>query len=299
MASLKAHSLIASLIILFYQLSKKHTMLLSKSFTRGGQLALHRFRMWRQVVWMTLVLSLMVGLFSFAFILYRTSTAFERALIVPYILSSIENTLGLDTQHTLQSPMGRRVQLKSSAILQSAMVKHHMNNIQCKAWRALTNALWATALNVFLIVLYFVITGHLARRTTPERGARLVSPRVLKRRIKVEKIASDLTLDGIPLIKNKETSHILITGTTGSGKTNCFHTLLPQIRGRGDRAIIVDMTGEFTARYYDDACDVLLCPFDARTHHWNPWADCKDAHNDTLAAAIVPQTHRAILGERQ
>ena len=33
-----------------------------------------------------------------------------------------------------------------------------------------------------------------------------------------------------------------MAGTTGSEITNTFHSLLPQIRQRGDRALIVDMT---------------------------------------------------------
>ncbi|MBA3814820.1 MAG: type IV secretion system DNA-binding domain-containing protein, partial [Alphaproteobacteria bacterium] len=93
---------------------------------------------------------------------------------------------------------------------------------------------------------------------------------------------------GLPLLKNKETSHILITGTTGSGKTNAFHVLLPQIRKRQNRAIVVDVTGDYVSRYYDPMTDIILNPLDTRSLSWNPWADCElDAHYDVLAESFI------------
>ena len=99
---------------------------------------------------------------------------------------------------------------------------------------------------------------------------------------------SDLKVGKLPLLKSKETSHILITGTTGSGKTNAFHTLLPQIRKRNNRAIVVDVTGDYVSRYYDPATDIILNPLDIRSLPWNPWDDCElDAHYDVLAESFI------------
>ncbi|XAF71735.1 ATPase, T2SS/T4P/T4SS family [Orientia tsutsugamushi] len=61
----------------------------------------------------------------------------------------------------------------------------------------------------------------------------------------------------MPLVKNSERLHILITGTTGTGKTNMLNELLPQIRLHKDRAIIVDTTGAFTDRFFDSKCLIL------------------------------------------
>ncbi|KJV88761.1 type II/IV secretion system family protein [Orientia tsutsugamushi str. UT76] len=66
----------------------------------------------------------------------------------------------------------------------------------------------------------------------------------------------------MPLVKNSERLHILITGTTGTGKTNMLNELLPQIRLHKDRAIIVDTTGAFTDRFFDHKCDKLLNPLE-------------------------------------
>ncbi|KJV77194.1 conjugal transfer protein TraD [Orientia tsutsugamushi] len=71
-------------------------------------------------------------------------------------------------------------------------------------------------------------------------------------------IVNDYILNNL----NSERLHILITGTTGTGKTNMLNELLPQIRLHKDRAIIVDTTGAFTDRFFDSKCDKLLNPFE-------------------------------------
>ena len=67
--------------------------------------------------------------------------------------------------------------------------------------------------------------------------------------------------------------------------------MLPQIRKRSTRPIIVDLTGDFVNKYYRDGQDLLLNPFDQRSHLWSPWEGClMDSHYNTFAASIVPKT---------
>ncbi len=95
----------------------------------------------------------------------------------------------------------------------------------------------------------------------------------------------------MPIVRNSETQHILITGTTGSGKTNCFNHLLPQIRKKGQKAVIVDTTGVFVQNYFQEGHDILLNPFDQRSSPWNPWSECKEVyHYKELAKSLIPQS---------
>ena len=65
------------------------------------------------------------------------------------------------------------------------------------------------------------------------------------------------------------------TGSTGSGKTNLIHNLLPQVEHRAQPAIIIDQTGEMIAKYYDQKRgDIIFNPFDERAKTWDFWADC-------------------------
>jgi len=134
-------------------------------------------------------------------------------------------------------------------------------------------------------------TQHKRQRPKGNPRKRLQNQWLTQRQWPPKREASDLMLDEFPLLKNKETSHILLSGTTGAGKTNAFHTLLPQIRRRVNRAVVVDLTGDFVNRYYREGYDILLNPFDKRGALWSPWGECLDEpHYDALAAAVVAKS---------
>jgi len=92
-------------------------------------------------------------------------------------------------------------------------------------------------------------------------------------------------------VKNSERQHILVTGTTGTGKTNLIHEIIPQLKKRGDRAIVVDVNGSLVGAYFEQNKDLILNPFDKRTVHWLPWADCEANYDyDALAKALIGES---------
>jgi len=101
---------------------------------------------------------------------------------------------------------------------------------------------------------------------------------------------SDLTLANIPIVKDSETSHILITGSPGSGKSIAIKSLLKQIRQRGDRAIVYSTAGEFIESFYEAENDVILNPLDARCPAWNIWQEGRIPPDfDTIAASLIQE----------
>ena len=109
---------------------------------------------------------------------------------------------------------------------------------------------------------------------------------IMRKRKKV----SDIYLDQIPLLKDSETKHILLVGTTGAGKTNTFNHLLPQIRKRQQKAVIVDTTGVFVEKFYNPKTDTILNPLDARSANWDIWKECQtDIQTDEVAYSLIPQ----------
>jgi type IV conjugative transfer system coupling protein TraD len=264
-------------------------------FTRGGQLAVHQYRMVKQILAVSLTLSLLVGIGVFVTLMYQQTTPYQRYLYKESIYAELMVNMSLnDDNKAMQEfkyPDGITRQIQSKLILNNPSIKAHISYIEMLGERTAIKGLWAAFIMVVMVIAFFIIRGYRQSLKKLERGGEIVSGKILKRMIKKQKLASDLHLDGLPLIKNKETSHILITGTTGSGKTNCFHTLLPQIRARPNRAIVVDLTGDFVAKYYREGRDVLLNPLDLRSVNWSPWADClTETHYDALAAAIVPKS---------
>ena len=99
--------------------------------------------------------------------------------------------------------------------------------------------------------------------------------------------ASHISLMDLPLIKDTETQHMMITGTTGSGKTNAFKHLMNQTRDQ--KAVIVDPTGEFLHAYYDPRCDVVMNPFDERFPGWDLFGECREPYRyDEIAESLIP-----------
>ena len=89
--------------------------------------------------------------------------------------------------------------------------------------------------------------------------------------------ASDFHIGKMPLVKDSETKHFLVTGSTGSGKTNLIHNILPQVQDKKQPVIVIDQTGEMIAKYYNSKRgDIIFNPFDARSKSWDFWTDCKD-----------------------
>lgn len=94
------------------------------------------------------------------------------------------------------------------------------------------------------------------------------------------------SIAGIPYPWRLEQSHTMLVGTTGTGKTTQLKSLVTQLRSRGQRAVIFDLTGTFVESFYDPATDIILNPTDQRCHPWTIFNDC-DIYADFLSAATA------------
>ena len=154
-------------------------------------------------------------------------------------------------------------------------------------------AIAAFSLSLGISSIFFIIRGKKNMQKTKIRGGDFVLKEELARSLYKQKLASDITIAGLPLVKNSENMHMVITGITGSGKTNLLHELLVQIRKRGDKAIIVDVNGSLLSAYYSEN-DKILNPYDQRSKLWLPWADCKQDYDfDALAKTLGAESHKS------
>ena len=97
------------------------------------------------------------------------------------------------------------------------------------------------------------------------------------------------TIAGIPYPWHSEQSHTMLVGTTGTGKSTAMKDLLAQIRERGQRAVVFDLTGTFVESFYDPDSDIILNPFDARCPKWTPFSDASTReHFKEASLALVP-----------
>ncbi|MBN9344496.1 MAG: type IV secretion system DNA-binding domain-containing protein [Holosporales bacterium] len=245
------------------------------NITRGGQTNIHFISMLRQVMKFGMLCSLLIGIIFYATKTYhevpkpywQSYAKYYSHELNPFLLFVIEDKT---TLHRLPQV------LKMVAKVNSVLEKNIPYGFK------------SFLISFSLILLSWLVMGTRQRQKKHNRGNKALTPFKLKWLIKFKREASDLKVGRLPLIKDKETSHILITGTTGSGKSNCFNILLPQVRKRTNKAIVVDLTGQYISRFYQQG-DLILNPFDIRSVNWNPWADCTlVSHYDMLASGLIP-----------
>jgi hypothetical protein len=111
---------------------------------------------------------------------------------------------------------------------------------------------------------------------------------------------SDITLAEIPYPKDTECRHTILTGTTGSGKTNVMIELLDQITAKNEKIVIVDTVGTYVDRYYKKDRDVILNPFSKNYVSWSFLDECRtedialqDALIKNVAACLVDSGARS------
>jgi energy-coupling factor transporter ATP-binding protein EcfA2 len=97
--------------------------------------------------------------------------------------------------------------------------------------------------------------------------------------------------EGVPLSQDfnyssdRETTHTLIVGGVGSGKTTIAHHILRGIFKRDDRALIVDWKGDFTAAYHGR----IFNPLDKRSLRWCVAQDVvSELDAQAFASQIIP-----------
>jgi type IV secretory pathway TraG/TraD family ATPase VirD4 len=90
-----------------------------------------------------------------------------------------------------------------------------------------------------------------------------------------------------------ESSHFLIVGDSGTGKSALIRQLLQQLDVRGETAIVYDPALEYTGQFYTPARgDRILNPLDARSPFWSPGDEWRhEAETLTLATSLFPDRY--------
>lgn len=268
---------------------------MTKSMTQGGQVTLHNIRMIKQVMSVTLVISLFMSLAFFASKTWTDVSTQEKYYLKTYYVSKMKLAIPLGKSHaksqSYQDHNGREIQVRCADVVHDP----YMIRLAGQFENTLKDNLYTMGFvfigMMFLICLIWYQRGLLLNKKDVISGSIYMDPKPLAKKIRADKKASDLILGGVPLIKDSEMQHILMVGTTGAGKSNAFNHLIPQIRKRNQKAVIVDTTGDFVAKYYNPDTDIILNPLDMRSKPWHMWKECdNNIQVDDLAASMIPQS---------
>jgi len=173
---------------------------------------------------------------------------------------------------------------------------------------ALSKPAWFGAFVILFGGLLFAVPKDLARARQLRQGRRLKGPKLvtavqfnrrnksngigfIQERSFLNRVVRSARLVRIP--RRIESSHILIMGDTGTGKSALIRQLLIEVERRGESAIVYDPALEYMPQFFDPSRgDIVLNPLDQRMPYWTPGAELRhDAEALTLAASLFPDRH--------
>lgn len=264
----------------------------SDAFTQGGQTQLHAFHMIQQVVTTTLKISLFISLVFFIglicwnysfdqiYFLFAYKKAYYR-IYFDFLPKGF-----FDTTWVL-SNANQWIEISDYMFTRNQEYIDYADRVAAEIIKKALQTLYFLGFSFVSLSIYWISRGKERQETKIIKGYELVEPKILKKMV-ISTGASDLNIAGIPLPKNAECEHMMITGTTGAGKTNAINSILSQIRALNHKAIIIDTSGGFVSRFYDQEKDFLLNPFDERTENWNLWSECTEVYDfDEFSESLI------------
>ena len=270
----------------------KNEVTMLNNFIGGGQVFLHKVRMFGQVFFRSLHVSLFVGILLAllinwgslqrldwnGFLSYRKSVV---AISFSEAANVIREAIGKEPNHI--SYINARTNNSVWNDINPYKI-YHMGIFQRadnQAWDLATKiGLLAASATSTCFIIIFLLWSRFGSGLKDERknegSGYVLSTKQVRSKLRSIGKCSSFSIGNMPLVKDMETRHFLVTGSTGSGKTNLIHNLLPQVEKLGQAAIVIDQTGEMIAKYYNpQRGDIIFNPFDARGMAWDFWADCK------------------------
>ena len=120
------------------------------------------------------------------------------------------------------------------------------------------------------------------------RGTKLVSKARLRWSCR-ERGAAQVTVAGVPMPTAIETLHLLVGGSTGSGKSVLIREMAFSALLRGDRIIVADPNGDMVAKFHRPG-DVILNPYDSRGLGWTFFNEIRAEYDfKRFALSLVPR----------
>lgn len=150
---------------------------------------------------------------------------------------------------------------------------------------------WFFLVYPVVLILWFSVFKKMSKKKKSEkhvRGADIVPFKTFCERISALNLEPGFSIGKLVIPKDFESSHFLILGTTGSGKSVLLNQFIGQIYERGEKAIVYDVKGEFLAKHADLEKDLLFYPFDSRSLAWSLFNEIRHKPDfDMLATALL------------
>lgn len=269
-------------------------MVFLDNVTRGGQTWAHRMRMFKQVIRLMVLGSISAGLLFFILKMSREpkenfqAAYYHMRAMLPFSPPKMQVDAKFWCTVRGQCYRNEKVSVNTKELIK--ICRERVDLLFDKGIITLREAGYVSVGAFAFFLLFFSLRGFLTRKKKPVEQIEL--PQAWKVRLKMKLLfkGSKFKVGTVPLLKNSETKHMLICGATGTGKTNALRSLMKQIRLLGDRAVIVDTTGDFVSKFFREEKDILFNPYDRRSEGWHPWCECAyDYDYEQLVNSLIPE----------
>ncbi len=282
-----------------------------KIFTRGGQTTLHGFRMFKQVVFAVFFVFILVSVASFTTKLVKENNKYELSFLVGFYLEKARIEIKgyeCDRRTTIRNPRdGSHIEY-TNCMINTLAITYGLEEIESKIYGHMIVSFFYGIGAASLPLLWFVFAGYRVGRKIHKKGGQLVKPMKLRKLIlkhnatmrtpwfkKIltgNKYQPYLFINNIPFSWRSETTHTIITGSVGTGKTVTINKYIKQVMERGDRAVILDILGAYIEKFYNPKKHIILNPFDKRSENWSLQNEIinPDIDIDMITEALIPET---------
>lgn len=279
------------------------------NFLRGGQVVAHKIRMFNQVMKILVRLTIFVTTFTFIFTIFSEYKK-EDWNLIPVVAKDEFSQQMQRIPSLLELAKNEHVSRKSNYISFYYHQKNKQNVIDkfhATFAKFIKSTEKALAIGLCLTIAFFCWKGRMLKANNRLRGSFLKTTTELKNEINLHnrKFTNliKVTLADIPYAATGkhnayytpgEQSHTLILGATGSGKTIVIGDLVSQLSRRKQKAIIVDIKGDYIKYFYDPArCDIILNPLDSRGENWSFFSEANILTGfDTVAKTLISDSSK-------
>lgn len=120
------------------------------------------------------------------------------------------------------------------------------------------------------------------------RGTKMMTSDSLKSKTR-EKKTDQVEVCDIPMPSKIEPLHLLLNGSTGTGKSVLLRSMVFSILKRKDRLIVLDPNGDMYSKFGTDN-DKILNPYDERTEGWVFYNEIRSDYDyDRYSQSLVPK----------
>jgi len=270
---------------------------------------------------------LIVFIIIFSIKTYKNTNKTDLSNIHNYYQAKIISLYQKDLNHQISiKKNGHHIKTSIGNILKNQNNLISKNTTKLNLEKTLTFSLFTSSIASIILIIYFLTKGKTLGQAKHIRGGDIATAKQLTKLVKnynkktlfipnlIYKTRRSLVLlnilnkntkhnqkqkhyqpykltKNIPYPAHTETQHTIITGGSGTGKTQMLKHLLTQIRKNGDRAIIYDKMGAFIPSFYNKEKhnDIILNPFDQRSPIWSIFNEVEESiYFDSIASALMP-----------